>query len=325
MNNHTLIDRYVFEVGNHLPSANRDDVQLELRSALHDILEARGLDAERPQDQEQIAAILKEFGHPEKVAASYRPDAYLISPKLFPIYELVVKVVWGVMTGLFVFGFIVGVFQGGNVWQAILNSFGNYLQTLFYTFGVITLVFYILQRTGAIDEADVNEDGDWDPLKLPEVNDPDRIKRGELIAGAVFTAIALVVFNAFLDRIGIPVLRNGQPDFIAAFSQDFKTFVPMLSVVWAADLALKITVLNKGRWQAWTRIAEAVISALGIYVLYRVTTEATILAFAPLNLLTKGALWIALVVASFDLFGKIFRLVVPGRRVPWQRLKSDAR
>src|SRR5690606_15085634 len=42
--NENLIERYVHEVGAHLPKRNRADVQLELRSSLEDALAAAGLD-----------------------------------------------------------------------------------------------------------------------------------------------------------------------------------------------------------------------------------------------------------------------------------------
>jgi hypothetical protein len=324
MAEHNLIDRYVNEVGNQLPRRDREDVQLELRSALHDMLEERGLDPNKEDHRVQIAEMLKEFGHPEKVSASYRPSHYLVGPQLFPAYELVVKIVWIVMTGLFSLGLIVGGLNAGSIWQQAFDFFGGYVQALFQSLGIITIIFYILQRTGAVN-GELAEGKDWDPLKLPEVQDPDRINQGELVAGIIFTAALLVVFNAFLDQLGIPVVYDGQPGLIAAFTQDFKTFVPVLSVLWAAEIALKITVLNKGRWQTWTRSTEAVLEAAGLYVLYRIITEATILDLAIVDTITKGVLWVILVIVALDLLSKLYRLAVPGHRPPWQRFNFSSR
>ena len=75
-----LIDRYIAEVGRYLPAKNRADIQAELRSSLVDNLEARA--GENPSE-EDTAQVLKEFGPPRKVAASYWPEGqYLIGPRL---------------------------------------------------------------------------------------------------------------------------------------------------------------------------------------------------------------------------------------------------
>ena len=46
-----LIDRYVTEVGKHLPRKNRLDIETELRSTLEDMLEDRSQQTGRPADE----------------------------------------------------------------------------------------------------------------------------------------------------------------------------------------------------------------------------------------------------------------------------------
>ncbi len=57
----SLIDRYVYEVGRHLPRNNRSDIQAELRSSLIDALEDR---AGHEPTEDEIVELLKEFGPP---------------------------------------------------------------------------------------------------------------------------------------------------------------------------------------------------------------------------------------------------------------------
>jgi hypothetical protein len=66
-----LIDRYVTEVGKHLPRKNRLDIEAELRSTLEDMLEDRSQQAGRPADEALATELLQEYGAPRKVAASY--------------------------------------------------------------------------------------------------------------------------------------------------------------------------------------------------------------------------------------------------------------
>ena len=83
-----LIERYVYEVGRQLPRKQRADIQVELKSTLVDTLEDR---VEGEPSQEDEIKLLKEFGPPRKVAASYWPQGqYLIGPNLFPLFRMVV-------------------------------------------------------------------------------------------------------------------------------------------------------------------------------------------------------------------------------------------
>mgnify|MGYP001428747841 CR=1 FL=1 len=88
-----LIDLYVADVGRRLPEKMRPEIENELRSLLEDMLEDRARQAGRPADEEMASVLLKEYGSPAKIAASYLPERYLVGPDLFPTYLQVLKVV----------------------------------------------------------------------------------------------------------------------------------------------------------------------------------------------------------------------------------------
>jgi hypothetical protein len=86
-----LLDRYIQEVGRFLPRVKRRDIQAELRSSLVDTLEDR---FGKEQSDDQVAELLKEFGNPREVAASYHPQGqYLIGPGLYPLFTMVAGIV----------------------------------------------------------------------------------------------------------------------------------------------------------------------------------------------------------------------------------------
>jgi hypothetical protein len=64
-----MIDRYVHEVGQHLPGKARADIKMELRSLLLDMLDEQSDGQPTPK---MAAAMLRDFGHPEEIAAQYR-------------------------------------------------------------------------------------------------------------------------------------------------------------------------------------------------------------------------------------------------------------
>lgn len=109
MKNNKFIDPYVQEIGRHLPRKIREDVKLEIRGALEDRLEERGLDAKK--DAAELQKILIDYGDPEKVATSYLPEKWLIGPKIYPTFEMALKIALTVIIGLSLLGFSVSVFR----------------------------------------------------------------------------------------------------------------------------------------------------------------------------------------------------------------------
>lgn len=106
-----LIDRYIQHIGKHLPEKSREDVKREIRSLVEDSLEDRSRELGRPIDEALAVAVLKEFGRPEKMAASYTPERYLIGPRLYPIFWLVVKIVASVLLAITLVKLFMGIGQ----------------------------------------------------------------------------------------------------------------------------------------------------------------------------------------------------------------------
>src|SRR5271157_3332190 len=101
-----LIERYLQEIGRHLPANKRADILSELRSSLNDSLEAQTNDQ---PSEEAVIQIIKEMGAPRKVAASYYPEGqYLIGPEMFPLFQRIA-------------GFVVAGTVGGQLIAAIVS------------------------------------------------------------------------------------------------------------------------------------------------------------------------------------------------------------
>ena len=98
-----LIDRYIAEVGKHLPRKGRTDIEAEIRSTLEDMLEERNQASLK--DEAAVIALLREYGAPAKVAASYIGPRYLIGPRIYPTFELIVKIVMAALLGAGLLGY----------------------------------------------------------------------------------------------------------------------------------------------------------------------------------------------------------------------------
>ncbi len=169
-----LVERYLQAVRFWLPKTQRQQELLaEYGEDLRSQIEAREEELNRPLDQAEVSAILKNCGNPMLVAGRLGPQRSLIGPGLFPIYLFVLKMVllWILVP---VFIFIVGPVNLANVqgdWgRAIVNTVGALWSGSFIAAGVVTLVFAILERTQAVAGMTCK----WDPNSLPPLQKPER-------------------------------------------------------------------------------------------------------------------------------------------------------
>src|SRR5512139_1826468 len=136
-----LIDRYVIEVGKHLPRKNRQDIQRELRSTLEDMLADRSEASGQPVDEAMTIALLKEYGSPEKVAASYTPTRYLVGPRLYPLFLMVTQIVVAVLFCVMLALMAVSLYRTGLSGAEFLSAAGKFAMN--FVTGAVTALGYI--------------------------------------------------------------------------------------------------------------------------------------------------------------------------------------
>jgi hypothetical protein len=187
-----LLDRYLQAVKFWLPRAQQDDIAAELSADIQSQIEEQESELGRRLNDAEIEAMLKKRPAPLLMATRYLPQQYLIGPVLFPVYRFVLKIVilcylapWLlVWTGLMTFNLHYRAVHsiGGD----LLGGWGSFWLTAFFTIGIVTTVFAILERSqpssGFLDN--------WEPRKLPPVRNPTQIPRSasvlELAANLVF-------------------------------------------------------------------------------------------------------------------------------------------
>ncbi len=70
-----LIDRYIKEIGKHLPQKNRADIEFEIHSTLEDMLDDRSQKAGRPVDEAMTVDMLKGTAGLRKLLPPMHPSA----------------------------------------------------------------------------------------------------------------------------------------------------------------------------------------------------------------------------------------------------------
>jgi hypothetical protein len=204
--------------------------------------------------------MLKAFGPPQKVAASYAPEGqYLIGPALFPFFRFIAGIVLAAVIGAQLLAVGIAVFIGEQPVNP-LETLASMLTSIPAAIGSLVIVFAILQRFDVHPELD---DEPWDPQSLPVIEETEIVKRGERIFGIVMGSVLLAVLTFFPEKIGVYSLPQGEFFVNPVILENLGWLI--LSLL--AGIGLDIYLLWQGRWTTANRIARIAVNLLGIAVL----------------------------------------------------------
>ena len=330
-----LVQRYAFAVGKHLPAKQRPDIQAEIQSMIQDMLDERSRQSGRPVDEPMINAVLKELGDPEKLAASYLPERYLIGPKLYPTFILILRIVAIVLSTLAVVGLGIRIAGGDlspqSVVRTVLDSLAGYFGGAMLAFGMIVLNFAFLERVLPASEFEKEESADWDPARLMDEPDPDHVSVWEPITTIVFTVAGLLILNFYPQLLGINFPQDGGWVSIPIMSEAFFRLLPLMNIAGGLTILVHLILFRQGRWQTSTRWLSLLQQLLSLVITIMFLTGPTIFDLGTASqasgaipedvaaLLTRIlspaarlALTIALLAGAFDIV-KTLRRLVAGR------------
>ena len=324
-----IIDRYVTEVGKQLPRKNRLDIETELRSTLEDMLEDRSQQTGRPADEALATELLQEYGAPRKVAATYQTHPYLIGPRMFPMYTLVLKIVLFAVTLGLTIATIVSLVNASLASQEFLKALGEFVaglvSALVAAFGNVTLVFAILERFVPAAEFEGKEE--WTPAELTKEPEPNQVKTGDMIASIVFTAAALIIFNFYPQIVGIWNMENGIWIQMASLSEAFFRYLPWINLSGILTIALDIWLMRQGFWGTVSRWLHIGLQFIGIAIAAAMLRGPSLLTFFPGTISTevgnvlKGVfsamvpvvLIIVIIVSTVEIVKDVLRMLRPGK------------
>lgn len=330
-----LLDKYVAEVGKHLPRNQRADIEAEIRSTLLDMLEEQNQtsvkDDASPQGEAAVIALLKEYGAPRKVADSYIGPRYLIGPRLYPTFELVVKIVLAVVLGAGLLGYgvsasITGSFAGMDFFSFLGQFWLGLLGGMISAFGNIVIVFAILERVLPAKELEKETAEEWNPADLAKEPDPDEIKMSDAIATIIFTVAGLAIFNLYPDVIGLFFNTDGEWTFIPMLSKAFFTYLPWINLIGVAQIIFNLYQLRQRVWTTFTRLCNIALEVSSIVLAIAMLRGPSLIELSPEKLagtpiaeaadvLTKVmgfvpaiVLIVVIVVSSIEVAQMIYRL-----------------
>ena len=251
-----MIDLYIQEVTRRLPDKKREDIALELRSTIEDML---------PDDftEQDIMSALAKLGNPAKLASGYldRP-MHLIGPQFFGIYINLLKMIVPIAVMITLISIIANNIVSFTGEEAVLNVILDIIgvgiwQMLSATIQVwfwLTLVFAIIERIDMKDQKPIIEGmKEWTPEDLKEVTyiaKEKAISKVEVFVGLLWTAIWVTVYFYASSIVGIYEKGGDGLVFITpTFNHEvLLSYWPFIVILVALEIAIAIWKLTSRQW-----------------------------------------------------------------------------
>lgn len=253
-----LIERYVHQVGRFVPPSARADIEAELRSQLYDQLEDRYGVEPTPAE---IAAMLTELGEPIQIAASYHEERYLIGPAVYPTMMAALRYGWlliPVMVG-FVSGFGALIAPPPSPLNWLIETLWAAAQAVLIFSALVVLFFAIMERSDFANHR-------FNPLELPEINDPRVVNRFEAAFGVALGTIFLLAWGYFLRVGGLTLRFNlNDPGDVIPFPLPWALLVLLVMIV---EIVVNLIALSRNRWNSLLWLIETVAEVIGAIALY---------------------------------------------------------
>lgn len=161
-----LVKRYVAAVQRELPEAKRDEIGRELNANIMDQLDMLSEQQGNLTDTD-IAAVLKQMGHPRTVAQQFVPVQPLINASYMSLYKNTLFMVLGIL-------FVLHVIDVTTHWLSSANMgfisygfalFGGFIDEACFGFTSITLAYWLMSRQQPVANSGCS--ANWQPEKLP--------------------------------------------------------------------------------------------------------------------------------------------------------------
>ena len=268
-----MIDRYVYAVTEHLSENTREDVSLELRANIEDML---------PEDptESDVRIVLEKLGNPTILANEYsQKKRYLIGPALYDNYFTVLKLVIYIVTIVFLCITLLkwalnppfdGEFSQVSI-QFFIDMIVIPFQGIVQGFLWVTVVFAILERTGVTEGRLTFGKKKWSPDDLPDV--PASSKRKISRIETIFSMFCTVFFTALIyyqsDLIGLYIKGDsGFHNVVPLFARErLKSYIIIILLFAMVQFCIFIWKFIAMKWTLPLAIANTINNvALSIFV-----------------------------------------------------------
>ena len=278
-----LINIYIQEVTRRLPEKDRDDVSMELRSTIEDML---------PDDynEDDIKEALAKLGNPAVLASGYLDQPmHLIGPRYYEMYVSLLKIILPIAIIISVISTVAEHlinYSGGTELNPMINTFVNLIvQGIVGSFGVITQAFFWITVIFAIIErADVNKGTElptskfkqWKPddlKKLAHIPKKRAISKADVFGSLLWTTIwaSLYFYAAHFVGVFVGVYLRTENEILLkypTFNQEvLLQYWPLILILAGLEVALALYKYIVGQWTTRLAIFNMVVQLIGIFIM----------------------------------------------------------
>ncbi|EJR80789.1 MULTISPECIES: HAAS signaling domain-containing protein [Bacillus cereus group] len=271
----SLIDIYVHEVAKRLPEKNREDITLEIRSTIEDMLPDN-------YNEDDVKSVLEKLGSPVSLANGYmdRP-MHLIGPRYFDVYMTLLKMIIPIAVVIALISMAAESFSSYSGEQAVVNvilklmgegiakTFEVGLQVFFW----ITLVFAVLERTDKEKDPQplTTSLKKWTPDDLKTISyipKKKAISKFEVFGGLMWTAVWATLYFYANHLVGVyNGTANGLKFVSPTFNQDvLLQYWPIVVIMIVFEICISLYKLVQGQWTQRLAIGNAILQVAGTIV-----------------------------------------------------------
>ncbi|MFL0403337.1 HAAS signaling domain-containing protein [Bacillus nitratireducens] len=271
----SLIDMYVEEVAKRLPEKNREDITLELRSTIEDMLPDE-------YNEEDVKSVLGKLGSPVSLANGYldRP-MHLIGPRYFDVYTTLLKMIIPIAAVIALISMVAENFIGYTGDQAVLNvilqligkGIGEIIEVGLHVFFWLTLVFAVIERTDKEKDPQplTTSLKKWTPDDLKNISyipKKKAISKFEVFGGLMWTAIWATLYFYANHLVGIYHGTESGLKFVApTFNQDvLLQYWPIVVIMIVFEIGISLYKLVQGQWTKKLAIWNGILQIGGTIV-----------------------------------------------------------
>jgi len=270
-----LIEVYIQEVTRRLPEKNREDIALELRSSIEDML---------PDDyrEKDVKEVLEKLGSPVTLASGYRDrPMHLIGPRYFDVYVTLLKMILPITAVISLISMIAEYFIGYGGGEVVINvvmrllgeGIWRIIEVGIQVFFWLTIVFAILERTdkGKDEQPLTASLKKWTPddLKnIPYIPKKKAISKFEVFGGLMWTAIWATLYFYANHLLGVyEGGRDGLEFVTPSLNQEvLLRYWPIIVIMIGLEIALSLYKLIKGKWTKKMAICNSVLQLMATIV-----------------------------------------------------------
>lgn len=262
-----LVERYVHQVGRYLSPKERAEIEAELRSQIQDQLDDR---YNGSPSQADVVSVLVELGTPRQMAVSYSRDQYLVGPTLYPFMMIILRHGWLLVPATVIFLNLFGALVSAptnTIFDLLIETAVAAVQATLIFSAVVVLIFALIQHSNV----DLKDKEAFDPLNLPEVNDPGIVDRVEAAFGLAIGTLLTLVLLYWLQVGGLTLRFNlSDPGEVIPVSG---VWMILLILIVVGQVIVQLLALRRNRWSVGLLLAQIVLELVGAVGLYFVVLQ----------------------------------------------------